>query len=227
MTGNGQKKTSKRSRRSRRGPGSSQVSPAVKPHTVVALKYPSQALGIYEAAAGAGVSYTFSVNSIFDPDFSGSGNQPIGMDQWAQFYGRYRVLKFRYKIYMVNLSSTVKVMAGIYFSPQSTMPANPTSWMAQPDLGGKTRAVVLSAQGGGRDVATLSGSARLCDVFGVTQKEYTAEMDFAALVTNSPARQAYMHIWCLGDGSAIGSIKFYGVYEYDTELSQPVALNVS
>lgn len=203
------------------------MQPAVKPHTNVQLKYPTQALGIYEAAAGSGVAYSFAVNNIFDPDFSGAGNQPVGLDQWAQFYGRYRVLKFKYKIHLVNLSNAVKLVAGCYFSPQSTMPANPTSWMAQPSQGGATRTVVLSAQGGGRDVATLTGTARLCDVFGVTDKEYRAEMDFAALITGGPARQAYMHVWCLGDASAVGSMKIFGIFEYDTELSQPVALNVS
>lgn len=200
---------------------------AVPPLSYVSLKYPSQALGIYEAAAGSGVSYTFSLNSVFDPDFSGSGNQPIGLDQWAQFYGRYRVIKVRFTLYIVNLSTSVKLVAGCYASPQSTLPANPTSWMAQSDLGTKTRCVVLSTQGGGRDVTTIKGVVHLPKVFGVTQKEYTSEMDFAALITNSPARQAYLHMWILGDASAVGSAKIYTVFEYDTELSQPVALSVS
>lgn len=30
-------------------------------------------------------------NSIFDPDFTGVGGQPMGHDQWAAFYRRYRV----------------------------------------------------------------------------------------------------------------------------------------
>lgn len=31
-------------------------------------------------------------NSLFDPDFSGTGNQPMGFDQLSAFYNKYRVL---------------------------------------------------------------------------------------------------------------------------------------
>ena len=30
-------------------------------------------------------TYVFSMNSIFDPDFTGVGHQPLGHDQWSAF----------------------------------------------------------------------------------------------------------------------------------------------
>jgi len=47
------------------------------------------------ATAGAGVtsSWSFRANSIFDPDQTGVGHQPIGSDQWAVFYNHYIVLE--------------------------------------------------------------------------------------------------------------------------------------
>ncbi len=201
---------------------------AIKPHTMVSLKYPSQALTITEAAAGAGTSYSFAVNSVFDPDFTGAGNQPIGYDQWSQFYGRYRVKALRYKIYMMNVIGTANAqcVAGVYFSPQSTLPANPTAWLAQPSLGSPSKTVVLSSYGGGQDVKTLTGSVNLSDLFGVTPGEYANEMDFAATTGGSPARLGYMHIWVLGSSNA-AVLRFHVILDYHTELSQPVALSVS
>ncbi len=204
------------------------LQPALSPLSYVAFKYPSQALTITEAAAGAGASYTFAVNSVFDPDFSGAGNQPIGLDQWSQFYGRYRVRRLKYTIYLMNVAGTsnAQSVAGVYFSPQSTLPANPTAWLAQPSLGSRTRTVVLSAYGGGRDVVTLTGTVSLPKLFGVSGNEYFSEMDFAATTSGSPARLGYMHVWILGS-SITAVLRFHVILEYDTELSQPVALSVS
>ncbi len=39
----------------------------------------------------ASQTHTFRGNSLFDPDRTGTGNQPYGFDQWAAFYGKYRV----------------------------------------------------------------------------------------------------------------------------------------
>lgn len=42
-------------------------------------------------AAGTAISYQYRGNSLFDPDFTSTGGQPNGFDQWKAFYGKYRV----------------------------------------------------------------------------------------------------------------------------------------
>ena len=37
-------------------------------------------------------TYIFRLNSVFDPDVTGVGHQPLGRDHWAQTYKYYRVL---------------------------------------------------------------------------------------------------------------------------------------
>lgn len=200
---------------------------ALAPHTVRALRYPTQAIAITESAAGTGAYYTFAINNVNDPDFSGAGNQPIGLDQWTQFYGRYRVLRLKYRLFCGNVSSpgSTPVMTGVYFSPQSTLPANPTSWLCQPTFG--SRAKILSNINGGTDVCEMSGTVKIHDVFGVTKNEYMSEMDFAAVIGTNPSRVGYMHVWILGNAVTTCSLRFWSILEYDTELSQPVALGVS
>lgn len=48
------------------------------------------------SAAGDGYYITkeFNANSLFDPDETGIGGQPMWRDQWAGIYGRYFVRKF-------------------------------------------------------------------------------------------------------------------------------------
>lgn len=40
---------------------------------------------------GAASVQQFRGNSVFDPDLTGTGHQPMGFDQWSAFYGHYRV----------------------------------------------------------------------------------------------------------------------------------------
>lgn len=56
--------------------------------TVVRLKYCDD---IKITVAAAGSNYLFRSNSIYDPDNSATGHQPLGHDQWASFYQRYIV----------------------------------------------------------------------------------------------------------------------------------------
>ncbi len=47
----------------------------------------------YHTTSSGGVpyDYQFRLNSIFDPDYTSTGHQPLGYDQYAAFFNRYRV----------------------------------------------------------------------------------------------------------------------------------------
>lgn len=47
-------------------------------------------------------NWTFSFNSLFDPNFSGTGNQPMYFDNYANLYGRYKVSFAKMKATVVN-----------------------------------------------------------------------------------------------------------------------------
>ena len=49
--------------------------------------------------------HVFSGNSIFDPDRTGLGGQPLGHDQWANFYEKYSVGASKIKIQALNKST--------------------------------------------------------------------------------------------------------------------------
>lgn len=50
------------------------------------------------ATSGITTDYLFNLNSIYDPDRSGTGTQPLGHDQLASLYGRYIVKKAKVTI---------------------------------------------------------------------------------------------------------------------------------
>lgn len=194
------------------------------PHRVVDFPY-AAIWSMTESVAGGGAYYTFTINDPYDPNFTGAGSQPVGFDQWAQFYGRFRTVRFKFTMDIANVTGTANpVKVGIYFSPQSTLPAVPAAWFVQPTVGRQTK--LLSSTTGSAEVCRLTGSVDIWDVFGVTKREFMDEADFASTFSGGPARVAYMHVFCLSSVAA-ATVRVYPELHYITELSQPVALSVS
>jgi len=54
------------------------------------------------ASAGASAIHVFSANSIFDPDVTGVGHQPMYRDQYAALYENYVVLGSKINVEFVN-----------------------------------------------------------------------------------------------------------------------------
>lgn len=58
--------------------------------TLTCLKYHDDL--VINVSGTGGANYLYSCNSIYDPDYTGVGHQPLGRDQFADFYDRYVVL---------------------------------------------------------------------------------------------------------------------------------------
>lgn len=56
--------------------------------------------------------YDFNLNSIYDPNRSGIGHQPLGYDQWGKLYNRYRVYGVTIRLSATNLGD-VPVRVGM------------------------------------------------------------------------------------------------------------------
>lgn len=175
-----------------------------------------------EAAAGLGYAQSYAINSPFDPDFTGGGLQPIGFTPYKALYGRYRVLGIRIECDMSN-QSAFPVMAGMYASPQSTMPATSQSWIVENQF---ARARQLAPISAGGNTFAFRAQYSLPKVMGVTKNEYVTDQDFSALMTASPARVAYLHTWIRGYSNVAVCATTIRLW-FDVEFSQPVALNLS
>lgn len=176
-----------------------------------------------EAAAGAGASYSFAINNCFDPNFTGAGSQPLGFDQYAALYGRYRVLKVRFAISCGNRTA-LPIRVGYYTSPQSTLSADPNAWLIQ---NSSARMKYVGPNTGGPAVVDLAGNAAMSTIFGVTNAEFEIEHDFVAATGAGPTRQAYLHLFIAGSSGTIASMDYTVRLWMTTEFSNPVALSLS
>ena len=73
----------------------------------------------------------FSMNSIFDPNVTGGGHQPLGHDQWANFYSNYEVKSSRITINILPLDTNV-CRFSIFPSESSTSSGDSTAGAEQP-----------------------------------------------------------------------------------------------
>lgn len=138
--------------------------------------------------------YQFRANSVYDPNLTGVGHQPMGHDQLAALYDKYRV--YNAKIVLTAACNT-GYAALLAIRPHAGL--NAYSGAATPDelweqdgvvstrLIGPSTAAVYSA-------GKLGASCNVARIFGVTAASHRADDYFAATVGNNPQNQAIFNI---------------------------------
>jgi len=138
--------------------------------------------------AGILSEYQFRANSLFDPNLSGTGHQPFGFDQIAQFYNHYDVLSSYIKVTVVspigqNPSGAVAV--GAYLSDDASAYAD---WSTYSEAKRGTMRIIAPF---------FAGKSIIKSSFN-KKKFYSKSVDngaTTALVTNNPAEEVVYHIW--------------------------------
>jgi len=96
-------------------------------------------------ATGAKQDYFFFANSLFDPNATGTGHQPIGFDQMMLFYEHYVVIRAHLLVEFVNDDAPAKV--GVYLSPDAVASTDVSKAVENGQL--KVRVIDSDAGGGG------------------------------------------------------------------------------
>lgn len=66
-------------------------------------------------------TYNLKVNSIFDPDGTGVGHQPLGHDQWSAFFSRYTVLGSKTTAVFNSSNASIPMVCGLYLTDSPTV----------------------------------------------------------------------------------------------------------
>lgn len=160
------------------------------------------------AAVGAASTYQYAVNSLFDPNLTGTGSQPIPYDQLAVIYERYIVYEVEYRVVMANQSSGTDGVVGISFGDQTTTTTDHDRYIQN----GQSEWNVLTRQGGSHDHLSFSGKIDLAAANGVTKQVYFSDDIYQSIVTGSPAEAYIMNIFSAAlDPTATGPLIRYEV----------------
>lgn len=165
----------------------------------------------------------FSLNSLYDPDITSTGHQPMGFDQWQPFFNQYRVIQTGVVLRVNNSSSTsgLQVYMVVNDDPTpitSTPVAGESPYTKELNIGAST----------GVDVATQRAVYNLPQLVGRTLGQYRAEENYAGSFSGPPAQQWYLHVFFrTSDGSAVVDANYTIYLSYTAELFERRKLGVS
>jgi hypothetical protein len=173
-------------------------------------------------ATVAFVDYQFRLNSLFDPNYTGTGHQPKGFDQLAAFYQRYRVYRVHWKISWVNTSggaTNPTILAVVptnsasgYSSITDAMEAFHANWIVTRDA----QVPLNNTIKGQIDLPLLNGKSRVA---------YAADDTTQSLTSASPSEVLQLHVVAntFDNSTALAGYAVVQLW-FDTEFSDPIQL---
>jgi hypothetical protein len=163
----------------------------VPPETFVQLKYVDQF--ILNPTASSTDNYVFRANSLFDPNYTGTGHQPYGYDQWATFYTTWCVYRTElvFTCTPPNLSTATPQInnAILYVTKRRTDPtvfSDVNTAIEDPYC---MRYVMTS---GYQKQPRLSVVLDTPSFMGVDRKVYLSSSEYAGATGSNPTIQSYI-----------------------------------
>ena len=207
---------------------------------IIKLRY-VETITIPLSTGGNSGVYNFRANSLYDPNITSTGHQPMGFDQMAAKYNHYQVLGARIKI--------TPVITGL-----STSEGDEPSWVVvslRDNTGtdyvnfsnllesapyGKTKKVCISnystySNNGVRNTNQIVLSAYYDPkkMFGLNKSTLNAEENLKALTTANPSEDAVFQIQAfpIGSNSGRDATTLLVEIDYTAKFSEPKQLGPS
>lgn len=174
----------RRRRMGRRAPRPNYVvsrSSAVPDRMFSRLKYVA-AHEVAFSAFGLPAVHQYRTHSLFDPDFTGVGHQPLSFDQYSSIYNRYRVYGVKYRCTFACLDTANQADVFVLIRPNLTTPTVLETILEHP----YTKKAVIAPEGSGGSIKTISGYVSNPKILGVSKQRYRNDDQFQALVGANP-----------------------------------------
>jgi len=174
---------------------------------------------IVAAATANAYTYQWAPNTVFDPNYTAAGAQPVGFDEWTALFSAYRVISFEIdtQVSMRTATSSLAVAGAC----TSGAPGSADYF----DVAGYRDSKVASTTSGA-EPAKLRFSLDCSKVFGVLPIAVWTDDGFQAAMTGSPSRQV---IYTVGieTAGATDTISIMQRIKMRTRLERPKNLAVS
>lgn len=141
------------------------------------------------STAGAVATNVFRANDLFDPEFTGTGHQPMGFDQMMTFFNHFVVLKARLICTFVNTVASTPTVCIRQDGDSSAI----TVIDRIIELGGVVMDVLQSKNTYGSS-ATLELDLDIAKLQGVSQAAITSDPSLQGNAAASPAEVTYFHV---------------------------------
>lgn len=164
-------------------------------------------------------SRSWNINSIFDPDQTGTGHQPYGHDLLATAFNRYRVYKVEVE-FTVHSAATSLIPVEVVFVVNNSTTITSTLNLAGELPYAKTFAVTPDNPAKFKKTYTLSA------VTGVAKSEYDTDDRFQAVFGTNPSEKILLHM-VYSTPSGTPNIYVNATINYVTKCFDPLDMSQS
>ncbi len=160
-------------------------------------------LRLYESLTNftASVSYygnIFRLNSLYDPDYTGTGSQPSGFDEWSFFYTNYRVMSVKVTMETLAVSASSNFAPSLIFGFYPEVTTNTETTME--NALSKPRCVHSTSGWNATMGKKLTKVFTPAQILGLTPEQYRTDTGTMAAVSTNPTNVAYLNAFCFNMG---------------------------
>jgi len=182
---------------------------------ITKMKYAEQITQIGPGLGGL-TQFQMNLNSIFDPNRTGTGHQPYGHDTLATIYNRYRVISCSYVISALGTGGT----NGDAYSIIGALPANESIAVTGglSEVQENPRCSFIT-QAPNAPLKVLKGKVDIASLVGRSKSQYMSDDRYQATYGSSPNELAILNIFVgllNGDAQTI-TTKLNVVMEFTVE----------
>lgn len=178
------------------------------------MRYTEQ-ITLDPGVGGTIATYVFRANSLFDPNYTASGHQPMTFDQVSAFYNHYVVTGARITVKSYDHQQQSANMLGIMLNDDLTVPTSTAEVIEQR----KCRYKIMAPQNKVTSVSQNYSAKRFFNVSDV--KDNVTRI--GAPVTTDPTDQAFFTVFALPlvSGQDTEPINCIVTIDYIAQFSEP------
>lgn len=170
-------------------------------------------------SSGALAKQLFRLNSIHDPDYTGTGHQPLYHDTYGGVYDHYAVVSSRARITAYTSHASIGSLVGLLIDDDLTTSSTFQTLMEQSH--GLTK--LLTPLSGSASETTFNITWSAAKFLGI---DPFSSLTYKTAIGANPSEESLMVLWSIPvDGSTTMTINWKVEIEYDvlfTELSTPL-----
>lgn len=145
---------------------------------------------LIDPVQGANSEHIFRLNSLYDPDLTNPGHQPLGFDQLSPLYTYYTVIGCRARVTITNLDAEHPY--NLYMFPSNSSGSlDSDAQLSVMTERGLARWCQLTPAGAGGSTKTITLNWSAKKFYG---KSPFDDASFTSVMNNNPSAGAFLHI---------------------------------
>jgi len=172
---------------------------------------------VITSTSGVPTVSVFRWNSLFDPDATGAGHQPLYYDTYGSVYDHYAVISAKAKVYIVNPESALSVIVGCLTDDDTASASAITVFMEQ----SSSKHVLLTPLSGSRSSTIFNMNWNCMEFLGIDP--YTSQ-SYKTAIGSNPSEESNLMVFSATTTSSTSNVTINVDIEFEvlfTELATP------